>query len=82
MLITKKKQSLTANPLKMYYFESASRRIRVLTRILNNFNSKVSLVNIRGYVSNETVSIGNTVKEVKKANQPEYVPKKYCKFNL
>lgn len=66
----------------MYYFESASRRIRVLTRILNNFNSKVSLVNIRGYVSNETVSIGNTVKEVKKANQPEYVPKKYCKFNL
>lgn len=61
----------------MFSLESANRRIRVLTRILNNYT--VATANVKSYISNSAVSIGETVKEIKKAKHPEYVPKKYCK---
>lgn len=53
----------------MLSIESANRRIRVLTRILNGINKyTVVTANVKSYTSNSAVSIGEIVKEIKKLN--------------
>lgn len=59
------------------YNSSANRRIQHLFRILNNVTPRVVINNLRSYTSEDTVSIGNVVKEIKPAKRPEYVPRGY-----
>lgn len=65
----------------MLSVERVNRRIRVLTRILNgiNYSNVVTANNVNSYISNAAVSIGGTLKEIKQARRPEYVPRIYCK---
>lgn len=56
---------------------AANRRLFVLYRILNqNFHP----ITIRKCSSGSSVNIGDVTKPIRKAQHPEYVPRKYCKF--
>lgn len=63
----------------MFRTSAPNRRIQYLIRILNSTKPNIAFNNIRTYVSKENVSIGNTIKELKPANCPAYVPRNYCK---
>lgn len=59
-----------------------SRRLSLLTRILGQANGKVSINNVRAYVTKDVVSIGGASKVVKEVLCPEYVPRAYCEYFL
>lgn len=67
--------------LKMLHTSASNRRIQYLVRVLNGTKPQIILNNVRAYVSKETVSIGNTIKELNEVQHPEYVPRNYCKVN-
>lgn len=53
---------------------ASNRKLDILYRMLQN---RVYLNNLRAYISNDKVAIGDVSKVVKRANRPEYVPRNY-----
>ncbi|XP_044262539.1 von Willebrand factor A domain-containing protein 8 [Tribolium madens] len=65
----------------MLYNSPANRRIQTLFRILTNVNPILGN-NVRAYVSQGSVSIGEVTKVITEAKRPEYVPCNYYRDNL
>lgn len=58
----------------------AAKRLKVLNNFL--FRTKLTRNNLSSSYSTESVTIGNTTKEIKQALKEEYVPRKYCELNF
>lgn len=65
----------------MYNQAVTVRRIDVLIRILRGRKSILGVNNVRGYSSDDKITIGDVTKEISKPKNAEYVPRKYCKFH-
>lgn len=53
---------------------------KYLTSFMFTLDQKILMPQLFYYAGNTVVTIGDVSKEVKPGSNPEYVPRKYCKF--
>lgn len=66
----------------MYSPAVTIRRIDVLIRILSGRKAILRQNYVRGYSTQDKVTIGDVSRELSAPKKPEYVPRKYCKLGL
>lgn len=59
---------------------ASNKRLQNFVRILYGAKPEtLELINLRTYVTSDSVAIGEVVKTVQQPESPEYVPRMYCK---